>query len=187
MKEYRDIFLSPTRVLLHFQVKHSFDLTRGAPLPMGRYIITPMWKFPSTRSDMINIGCHTSFRWVTKSSCICRKNTLQEPIGNSNHSDMVLTPLPTLWETMIWSITFLHSLACTTLDHASHHYWTHQRLQNISPGTRFNRNFLILGRHSMQWGPLLPKVGGTIQVDVGGHSPIPLGHPTPSLSVFRFP
>jgi hypothetical protein len=26
----------------------------------------------------------------------------------------------------------------------------------------------------MQWGPLLPKGGGMIQVDIGGHPPIPL-------------
>ena len=32
----------------------------------------------------------------------------------------------------------------------------------------------------MQWGPLLPKEGGMIQVDIGGHPPIPFG-PTPSI------
>ena len=26
----------------------------------------------------------------------------------------------------------------------------------------------------MQWGPLLPKGGGMIQMDIGGHPPIPL-------------
>ena len=35
MKEYRDIFSSPTRVPLHFQVKHSIDLTPREPLPNG--------------------------------------------------------------------------------------------------------------------------------------------------------
>ena len=38
----------------------------------------------------------------------------------------------------------------------------------------------------MQWGPLLPKVGGMIQVDIGGHLRIPLGAPPLSLSVFQF-
>jgi len=33
MKEYRDIFSSPTGVLLHCQVNHLFDLTLVAPLP----------------------------------------------------------------------------------------------------------------------------------------------------------
>jgi hypothetical protein len=27
----------------------------------------------------------------------------------------------------------------------------------------------------MQWGPLLPKEGGLIQVDIGGHPPFPTG------------
>jgi hypothetical protein len=35
----------------------------------------------------------------------------------------------------------------------------------------------------MQWGPLLPKGGGMIQVDIGGHPPIP----PLLLSVFQFP
>jgi hypothetical protein len=35
MEEYSDIFSSPTRVPLHYQVKHPIDLTPGAPLPNG--------------------------------------------------------------------------------------------------------------------------------------------------------
>jgi len=35
MKEYEDIFTSPLGVPLHCQVKHSIDLTPGAPLPNG--------------------------------------------------------------------------------------------------------------------------------------------------------
>ena len=35
-----------------------------------------------------------------------------------------------------------------------------------------------------QWGPLLPKGGGMIQVDIGGHPPSPLGAPQLSISVF---
>jgi hypothetical protein len=35
MEEYRDIFTSPTGVPLHCQVKHSINLTPGAPLPNG--------------------------------------------------------------------------------------------------------------------------------------------------------
>jgi hypothetical protein len=35
MEEYKDIFSSPTGVPLHCQVKHSIDLTPGAPLPNG--------------------------------------------------------------------------------------------------------------------------------------------------------
>ena len=33
VEEYGDIFTSPTRLPLHFQVKHPIDLTPGAPLP----------------------------------------------------------------------------------------------------------------------------------------------------------
>jgi hypothetical protein len=29
--------------------------------------------------------------------------------------------------------------------------------------------------HSTQWRPLLPKEGGLIQVDIGGHPPFPTG------------
>jgi hypothetical protein len=29
--------------------------------------------------------------------------------------------------------------------------------------------------HSMQWIPFLPKEGGLIQVDIGGHPPFPTG------------
>jgi hypothetical protein len=37
----------------------------------------------------------------------------------------------------------------------------------------------------MQWRPLLPKGGGMIQVDIGGHPPIPLAQITVSiLAVF---
>jgi lipoprotein-anchoring transpeptidase ErfK/SrfK len=46
---------------------------------------------------------------------------------------------------------------------------------NGSPGTKFSRSFLISWRNSTQWGPLLPKEGGLIQVDIGGHPPFPTG------------
>jgi len=35
VEEYEDIFTSAARVPLHCQVKHSIDLTPGAPLPSG--------------------------------------------------------------------------------------------------------------------------------------------------------
>jgi len=35
LEEYEDIFTSPAGVPLHYQVKHSIDLTPGAPLPYG--------------------------------------------------------------------------------------------------------------------------------------------------------
>ena len=52
--------------------------------------------------------------------------------------------------------------------------------------TQFNRICLISWRISMQWGPFLPKEEGMIQVDIGGHPPIPFV-PTPSfLAAFHF-
>jgi hypothetical protein len=35
MEEYIDIFSSPTRVPMHYQVKYPIDLTPSAPLPNG--------------------------------------------------------------------------------------------------------------------------------------------------------
>jgi hypothetical protein len=57
----------------------------------------------STNNTMINIGCHTSFRWETRYGCICRKITLYELIKSFIHFVMDLTPSPRLWVTMILS------------------------------------------------------------------------------------
>jgi hypothetical protein len=38
---------------------------------------------------------------------------------------------------------------------------------------KFNKHFSLSPGHSMQWRPLLPKEGGLIQVDIGGHPPFP--------------
>jgi hypothetical protein len=35
VEEHSDVFSSPTRVPMHYQVKHPIDLTRGTPLPNG--------------------------------------------------------------------------------------------------------------------------------------------------------
>jgi hypothetical protein len=90
----------------------------------------------SKSSTMINTGYHTSFRWETRSGYICRKNTLQGPIGSSVHFAMGLKLSPRLWETILLSSTLPPSLACTqcsmwtSSDHIFHHYWTPERLQN---------------------------------------------------------
>jgi hypothetical protein len=44
-----------------------------------------------------------------------------------------------------------------------------------SPRFRFNKRFPISHGNSTQWRPLLPKGGGLIQMDIGGHPPIPTG------------
>jgi hypothetical protein len=56
---------------------------------------------------------------------------------------------------------------------------------------RFNKRFSLSPGHSTQWRPFLPKEGGLIQVDIGGHPPIPTGSKQSSgnllfLAVFRF-
>jgi hypothetical protein len=42
-----------------------------------------------------------------------------------------------------------------------------------SPRFRFRKCFSLFPGHSTQWRPLLPKGGGLIQVDIGGHPPFP--------------
>jgi hypothetical protein len=44
-----------------------------------------------------------------------------------------------------------------------------------SPRCRFNKRFSFSPGNSTQWRPLLPKEGGLIQVDIGGHPPSPTG------------
>ena len=44
-----------------------------------------------------------------------------------------------------------------------------------SPRCRFNKCFSLSLGNSTQWRPLLPKEGGLIQVDIGGHPPFPNG------------
>jgi hypothetical protein len=44
-----------------------------------------------------------------------------------------------------------------------------------SPRCRFNKRFSFSPGNSMQWRPFLPKEGGLIQVDIGGHPPFPTG------------
>ena len=48
VEEYEDIFTSPAGVPLHCQVKHSIDLTPGAPLPNG-----PIYRWSVLENDEI--------------------------------------------------------------------------------------------------------------------------------------
>jgi hypothetical protein len=56
---------------------------------------------------------------------------------------------------------------------------TEQRdISNKTSGSqrcRFKKCFSLSPGNSMQWRPLLPKEGGFIQVDIGGHPPFPNG------------
>jgi hypothetical protein len=61
-----------------------------------------------------------------------------------------------------------------------------------SPRFRFNKCFPLSPGNSTQWRPLLPKEGGLIQVDIGGHPPIPRARKTvfhlgSFSTVFRVP
>jgi hypothetical protein len=47
--------------------------------------------------------------------------------------------------------------------------------ESNSPRFRFNKRFPLSPENSTQWRPLIPKEGGLIQVDIGGHPPIPTG------------
>jgi hypothetical protein len=44
-----------------------------------------------------------------------------------------------------------------------------------SPRCRSRKRFSLSPGNSTQWRPLLPKEGGLIQVDIGGHPPFPTG------------
>jgi hypothetical protein len=44
-----------------------------------------------------------------------------------------------------------------------------------SPRCRSSKRFSLSPGNSTQWRPLLPKEGGLIQVDIGGHPPFPTG------------
>jgi hypothetical protein len=44
-----------------------------------------------------------------------------------------------------------------------------------SPRCRSSKHFSLSPGNSTQWRPLLPKEGGLIQVDIGGHPPFPTG------------
>jgi hypothetical protein len=47
-----------------------------------------------------------------------------------------------------------------------------------SPRFRFSKRFPLSPGNSTQWRPFLPKEGGLIQVDIGGHPPIPQARKT---------
>jgi hypothetical protein len=90
----------------------------------------------STSNVVIKTRYHTSFRWETRSGCICRKSTLQGPIRSFSHFAMGLTLSPRLWVAMLLSSTLYPSLACTqcsmwtSFGHIFHHYWTPRRSKN---------------------------------------------------------
>jgi hypothetical protein len=123
----------PTHILLQLKLSKPPGSLSRSSTSANKFRISYRSSMTSTSNTMINIGCHISFRWATKFSCICRKNALKDPIESFTHSVMGRTPSPKMWKIMILSSTFLLSLAWTqcsmwiSFDLISHHYWTPQR------------------------------------------------------------
>jgi hypothetical protein len=122
----------PTHLLLQLNLTKPLDSLSGSRTSANRFRISYKIPMTSTRSTMINIEYHISFRWATKFGYTCRKSTLQDPIGSCTHSIMGRTPSPRPWGIMLLISTFLLSLACTQCSTwisfalISHHYWTPQ-------------------------------------------------------------
>ena len=117
-----------THPLLQLKLTKPPGSLSGSSTSANRFRISYKSPMTSTSSAMINIGCHISFRCATKFGCTCRKNALQDPIRRFTHSIMGHTPSPRPWGIIIFSSTFLLSLAysrCSTwISFAliSHHY-----------------------------------------------------------------
>jgi hypothetical protein len=118
----------PTHLLLQLKPTKPPGSMSGSNTSVNKFRISYRSPMTSTSSPMINIGCHISFRWVTKFGCTCKKNALQYPIGSFSHSIMGRKPSLRLWVIILLSSTFLLSLACTqcsmwiSFDLISHHY-----------------------------------------------------------------
>jgi hypothetical protein len=118
-----------TRRMLQLQLTKPPGSLSGSGTSANRFRIFYKSPMPSTSNAMINIRCHTSFRWETKFGCTCRKNALSGLIG----SFVGLTPLTRLWVTILLSSTCPPSLACTqcsmwtSFDLIFHHYWIPRR------------------------------------------------------------
>jgi hypothetical protein len=79
MEEYKEIFSSPNRVPLHFQVKHSIDLTPNAPLPNG-----PVYHHSLSKNEEIKHARSKSYskrgtydqdhHLLEAQSCLCKRN-----------------------------------------------------------------------------------------------------------------
>jgi hypothetical protein len=106
-------FPRKTHHMLQLEFKKTPNSLRISNTYANRFRIFYRSSMPSTRINMINIGCLTSFRWETKFGCTCKNNSLQGLIKRHFHSFMDLTPLRKLWVTIIFSSTFPPSLVCT--------------------------------------------------------------------------
>lgn len=69
----------------------------------SRFMISWINPMIVTKNIMINIGCHMSFKLVTRFGFICRRNALLESIKSFNHFDMGFTSSTRLLVIMILS------------------------------------------------------------------------------------
>jgi hypothetical protein len=139
----------------------------------------------STRSTMINIGYHTSFRLAKKSSYICRRSVSLGPIKSFSHFVMGLTLSPRLWVAILLISTLHPSLVCiqysmwTSFIHIFHDrggYWwpptySNWLLVSIFIQHVFLYYFIIVSSTLLG----LSEASHILQVDMGGLSPNPTG------------
>jgi hypothetical protein len=122
-----------THLLLQLKLINPLGSLSRSITSTNKFMIYYKSPMTSRNNAMINIGCHISFRWVTKFGCTCRMNALESPIEIFSHSIMGHTLSLRLWGIIILSSTFLHSLGCnlcsTWIAFAliSYHYWTPQK------------------------------------------------------------
>ena len=122
-----------TRCMLQLQQTKPPDSLSRFTKSTNRFKIFYRSSMPSTISSMINIGCHSSFRWETKFGFTHRKNALSSLIKSFIHSIMDLKRSPRLWVTILLSSTCPPSLACIqcsmwiSFNLIFHHYWTPRR------------------------------------------------------------
>jgi hypothetical protein len=123
----------PNHLLLQLKLTNPLSSLSRSNTSANRFRISYKNTMTSTNNAMINIKCHISFRWTINFGCTCRKNGLQDPIRSFTHSIMGPTLSPRLYGIILWSSTFLLSLACTqysmwiSFTLISHHYWTPQK------------------------------------------------------------
>jgi hypothetical protein len=74
---------------------------------------------------------------------------------------------------LVEQIQSLQQQVCDNLPQVKKHNFSNKACNSQS--FRFKKFFLLFPGHSRQWRPLILKGGGLIQVDIGGHPPVPIG------------
>jgi hypothetical protein len=82
-------------------------------------------------------------------------------------------PIKPIYNMLVEQIQPRQQQVRDNLQQAKQHNFSNKA--SISPRFRFNKRFPISLGNSKQWRSFIPKEGGFIQVDIGGHPPIPTG------------